>query len=70
MPAPTGDVECAYCGSDLARYDPVFVEETAADGERVGAGGFCNYACLAAHINDAALTDGDACEWSPDADDE
>ena len=63
-------MECTSCGSDLAGYDPVFVEETAADGERVGAGGFCNYACLAVHIEDAALTDGDACAWSPEADGE
>lgn len=37
--------ECAYCGSDLANYEPVFVEETV-EGDRVDAGGFCNYACL------------------------
>lgn len=36
---------CAYCGSELARYDPVFVEETE-DGDRLDVGGFCNYACL------------------------
>ena len=57
-------MECTYCGSDLARYEPVFVEE--ANDERLGAGGFCNYVCLSAHIDEAALTDGDACEWRPD----
>jgi hypothetical protein len=62
-------MDWTYCGSDLARYDPVFVEETGADG-RVEAGAFCNYACLAAHIDEAELTDGDAGEWSPAADDE
>jgi hypothetical protein len=61
-------MDCQYCGTDLARYDPVFVEETGADGGRIEAGAFCNYACLAAHIDDAGLTDGDACEWSPGAD--
>ena len=39
------------------------------DGERVEAGAFCNHACLAAHIDDAELTYGDACEWSPDLED-
>ncbi|MFQ3318264.1 MAG: hypothetical protein ACI8UR_000382 [Natronomonas sp.] len=58
-------MECTYCGSDLAHYDPVFVEKTA-DGERVPAGAFCNYACLDAHIDDAELTYGAACQWSPD----
>ena len=58
-------MECTYRGSDLARYEPVFVEETD-DGERLEAGGFCNYACLSAHIDEAELTDGDACEWQPD----
>jgi hypothetical protein len=66
--ARTTGMECQYCGSDLAGYDPVFVEETGADGGRIEAGAFCNYACLAAHIDDAGLTDGDACEWSPGAD--
>jgi hypothetical protein len=57
-------MECTYCDSDLAAYDPVFVEETEA-GERVPAGAFCNYACLSAHIDDADLACGDACEWTP-----
>jgi hypothetical protein len=58
-------MECTYCGSDLSNYEPVFVEETR-DGERVEVGGFCNYACLDAHIDEAELTCGDSCEWSPD----
>lgn len=57
-------MECVYCGSDLAAYEPVFVEETDGD-ERVEIGGFCNYACLSAHIEAAELVYGDACEWSP-----
>ncbi|WP_254542970.1 hypothetical protein [Halomarina pelagica] len=61
-------MECAYCGSDLARYDPVFVEEATGgpDGERESVGGFCNYACLHAWVEDEALVYGTACEWSPD----
>ena len=58
-------MECTYCGSDLANYDPVFVEATE-DDERVPVGGFCNYACLSAYIDEEALTYGDACEWSPE----
>jgi len=26
----------------------------------------CNYACLTAHIDEANLTAGDACEWTPE----
>ena len=55
-----------YCESDLAAYEPVFVEETV-DGGRVAAGEFCNYACLVAHIDESGLVDGTACEWSPDS---
>jgi hypothetical protein len=56
---------CVYCGSDLAAYDPVYVEERG-DSGRTPVGGFCNYACLAAHIDDEELTYGAACQWSPD----
>lgn len=62
-------MECTYCGSNLAAYEPVFVEETR-DGERQPVGGFCNYACLAAHIDDEELTFGAACEWKPEPSDQ
>ena len=62
-------MQCTSRGSDLARYDPVFLEETDDDGERVEAGAFCNHACLSAHIEEAELTYGDACEWSPNLED-
>jgi hypothetical protein len=52
--------ECTYCGSDLAFYDPVFVEDET-DGERAPAGQFCNYACLSAHIDEEGLTEGACC---------
>lgn len=55
---------CTYCGQDLDRHDPVFVTE-ANDGDRVPAGGFCNYACLQAHIEAESLTTGACCEWTP-----
>jgi len=56
---------CTFCGSDLAAYDPVYVEETR-ESERNAVGGFCNYACLAAYIEENELTYGAACAWSPD----
>ncbi|WP_132059344.1 hypothetical protein [Halorussus amylolyticus] len=55
---------CTYCGSDIERHDPVFVNEGAnAPGNQ--AGRFCNYACLAAYIESEELTYGTACEWEP-----
>ncbi|MEF8881972.1 MAG: hypothetical protein V5A34_05540 [Halapricum sp.] len=56
---------CTYCGSDLGSYEPIYVEETR-NGDRVAVGGFCNYACLSAYIDENELTYGTACEWSPD----
>lgn len=56
---------CTYCDSDLADYDPVYVEETVS-GEREQAGQFCNYGCLSAHIDAAGLAEGACCSWSPD----
>jgi hypothetical protein len=51
---------CTYCGCDVAAHDPVFVAETDGD-ERVVAGQFCNYGCLAAHVEDEGLANGTAC---------
>ncbi|WP_169719004.1 hypothetical protein [Haloplanus natans] len=51
---------CTYCGCDVTAHDPVFVAELA-DGDRLPAGQFCNYGCLAAHIDEAGLTEGTAC---------
>ncbi|KAB1195988.1 MULTISPECIES: hypothetical protein [Haloferax] len=53
--------ECAYCGCDVHRHDPVFVEEVDG-GERVSAGAFCNYACLSSYIDAEGLTIGATCE--------
>nr|WP_255170555.1 hypothetical protein [Natrononativus amylolyticus] len=54
--------ECTYCGSDGERHDPIFVNEgTNASANRMGQ--FCNYACLAAYIEEEELTYGAACEW-------
>ncbi|PSP87257.1 hypothetical protein BRC90_10955 [Halobacteriales archaeon QS_4_69_34] len=64
MSVPTDAEECTYCGSDLSFCEPVFVAETA-DGEHVPAGGFCNYACLSAHIEQAELVYGASCTVEP-----
>ncbi|GKZ15473.1 hypothetical protein SAMN05444342_3522 [Haladaptatus paucihalophilus DX253] len=54
--------ECTYCGSNIERHDPVFVN-VGANTSTNQAGQFCNYACLATHIEEEGLTDGAACEW-------
>lgn len=57
------DTDCTYCGSDVERHDPVSV----ADGVNPDPGQsrrFCNYACLAAYIEDEELVYGAACEWN------
>lgn len=57
--------DCTYCGAPVEAHSPVYVEERR-EGERVPAGQFCNYACLAQHVEDEGLTSGNACEWRPD----
>jgi hypothetical protein len=51
--------ECTYCRTDISVHGPVFVEEII-EGEREQTGQFCNYACLAAYIEEENLT-ADAC---------
>ena len=53
--------DCVYCGCATEAHDPVFVFE-GATGDPTDADAFCNYACLAAHIEDADLTVGATCE--------
>jgi len=55
--------ECTYCGADVTVHDPVYVREGDPDGPL--AGRYCNYACLAAHVEEANLEAGAACEWQP-----
>ncbi|QLG28443.1 hypothetical protein HUG10_13185 [Halorarum halophilum] len=53
--------DCAYCGCDVTDHDPISVREwgeDVADGDEVP---FCNYGCLAAHIDDAGLALGTTC---------
>lgn len=54
---------CAYCGCDVTVHDPVYVREGDAP-ERIGTGTgtpFCNYGCLAAHIDEEGLALGTTC---------
>lgn len=53
---------CTYCGCDIERHDPVFVSEEVADAPTDP---FCNYGCLAAHIDEEGLATGTTCEWTP-----
>ena len=55
---------CVHCGCDVRRHDPVSVVESADPGGAPDAR-YCNYGCLAAHIEAAELTIGTTCEWSP-----
>lgn len=55
--------DCVYCGSTVEDHDPVFVAEGEPDAATTP---FCNYACLAAHIEDEGLTAGACCQWSPE----
>ena len=66
--------DCAYCGCDVTVHDPVSVREWAAGGETADAGDegeadeetpFCNYGCLAAHIEEAGLALGTTCSVEP-----
>lgn len=56
--------DCTYCGCEIEVHDPVYVDERRA-GERVTTGRFCNYGCLAAHVEAAGLAVGSACRFEP-----
>lgn len=57
--------DCRYCGCTVEAHDPVYVAEGEPDGESLP---FCNYACLAEHIEQEGLTTGTSCNWSPESD--
>jgi len=56
--------DCVYCGCAVEAHDPVFVSE-GSDRDRSAADAYCNYACLAAHIEEAGLTVGATCRVDP-----
>ena len=60
---PTADTVCTYCESRIFDHEPLCVRDCTADCGSPEY--FCNYACLVAHIDEEALTSGNACEWSP-----
>ena len=49
--------DCVYCGCEAEAHDPVYVRH---DGEEDA---YCNYGCLSAHIQAAALATGTTCNW-------
>ncbi|UHQ98141.1 hypothetical protein HYG81_21425 (plasmid) [Natrinema zhouii] len=53
--------DCTYCGSDIYEHEPVFIAEFES-GARVQDKQFCNYACLAAYIEEEGLTEGSLCK--------
>ncbi|WP_435335311.1 hypothetical protein [Haloarchaeobius sp. TZWWS8] len=54
--------DCVYCESEVERHDPVYVRE----GDESEEQPFCNYACLAAWVDEEELTYGTSCAWSPE----
>jgi len=50
-------MNCDYCGSDVHRHEPVFVQEDR-EFRRVDVGQFCNYSCLSAYIDEGGLAGG------------
>lgn len=55
-------IECTYCGCSVEAHDPLYLSKTAGGGPTAR---YCNYGCLAAHIDEADLTTGTACAWTP-----
>jgi hypothetical protein len=49
--------DCAYCGCDATAHDPVYVREGGTHEETA----FCNYGCLAAHVEAEGLAVGTTC---------
>lgn len=56
---------CVYCGCDVNRHDPVYVDE-GLSGERTEIDAFCNYGCLWAYINEENLVLGTGCRFDPE----
>lgn len=54
--------DCTYCGCAVEAHDPVYV--TSDDPRENGtdeADAYCNYGCLAAHVDEAGLAVGSVC---------
>ncbi len=50
--------DCTYCGCDVTAHSPVYVREGE---DRKATGQFCNFGCLAAHIEREGLAEGTSC---------
>lgn len=61
---PDNDEPCAHCGLRIFDHDPICVRDCTDD--CASATYFCNYGCLAAHVDENDLATGAACEWAPD----
>jgi hypothetical protein len=60
---PEADQSCAYCECAIFDHDPICVRDCTADcGSPTY---YCNYGCLAAHIDEAGLATGTTCQWDP-----
>lgn len=57
---------CTYCSADVAAHDPICLRDC--DDNCTLLGRFCNYACLAEHIEAENLTAGASCRWQPSDD--
>ncbi|WP_254273011.1 hypothetical protein [Haloarcula marina] len=57
-------MECTYCGCSVEDHDPLYLSPTPAGDPTAQ---FCNYGCLSAHIDEADLTTGTTCQWSPES---
>lgn len=61
---PDESTACAFCGCAIFDHDPICVRDcTAGCGDPAY---FCNYGCLAAHVDAEGLATGTTCEWSPE----
>jgi hypothetical protein len=61
---PDETTTCAYCGCAIFDHDPICVRDCTAGCDDPAY--FCNYGCLAAHIDAEGLATGTSCEWSPE----
>ncbi|MFB6096969.1 MAG: hypothetical protein ABEJ74_06240 [Haloferacaceae archaeon] len=57
--------DCTYCGCDVRDHDPVYVREGSSGDDAGATRAFCNYGCLAAHVDEAGLAAGTSCRVDP-----
>lgn len=54
--------DCVYCGCSVEAHDPVYVSR---DPEQDQTDAYCNYGCLAAHVETEGLAVGTTCRVDP-----